>query len=48
MNWSVLGSVIVGLPLLLGVKETYSRLTLDNMGNQIQKSDLNSTNSLEY
>ena len=48
MNWSVLGLVIVGLPLLLGVKETYSRLTLDNIDDQLKKSDMNSTNSLEY
>ena len=30
MNWSVLGSAIAGIPLLMGIKETYGRLNMDS------------------
>ncbi len=29
INWCLLGSVVVSLPLLLGVKESYGRLSID-------------------
>lgn len=41
MNWSVLGSVIVGIPLLLGVKETYGRLMLDDQEDRTTSADHN-------
>ena len=33
MNWSVLGSAVAGIPLLIGVKETYGRLNMDSTDN---------------
>ena len=30
MNWSLVGSVVVGIPLLMGVTVSYGRLRLDD------------------